>query len=151
MRARIVVVVGLALLAAAGCRHGSWKREVISTEKAPAAIGPYSQAVKVGKTLYLSGQIALDPGTGEMVEGGIVEQTEQVLDNIAAVLEAAGYGFEDVVQSQVFLADLEDYAVMNAVYAKRFGSAPPARAAVQVARLPKDALVEILMTAVKKP
>ncbi|MFQ5864622.1 MAG: RidA family protein [bacterium] len=132
-----------------GCASKPAEREVISTKDAPAAIGPYSQAIRVGTTLYLSGQIAIDPSTGEFVEGGIEEQTHQVLKNIRAVLEAADFSMEDVVQSQVFLSDMNHYAAMNAVYARYFKEAPPARAAMQVARLPKDALVEIMVTAVK--
>lgn len=132
-----------------GCTTGPVDREVVATTAAPAAIGPYSQAVRAGSTLYLAGQIAIDPETGEFVQGGIREQTRQVLENIRSVLQAAGYSMGDVVQSQVFLSDLENYAAMNTVYATYFEEAPPARAAVEVARLPKDALVEILVTAVK--
>lgn len=123
------------------------ERQIIATDGAPAAIGPYSQAICVGDVLYLSGQIAIDPATGEMVRGGIEAETRQVLANIRAVLEAAGFGLDDVVQAQVFLADLNDYAAMNAVYAEAFGESPPARAAVQVARLPLDARVEIMVVA----
>ncbi len=124
-------------------------RQVIATEGAPAAIGPYSQAVRVGPTLYLAGQIGLDPATGQLVEGGIEAETRRTMDNLGAVLEAAGYSFGDVVQAQVFLADLADYGAMNEVYASYFGESAPARAAVQVARLPRDARVEIMMTAAK--
>ena len=132
-----------------GCTSQPTDREIVTTENAPAAIGPYSQAVRVGNTLYLAGQIAIDPATGQLVPGGIREQTDQVLKNIQAVLEAAGFSLTDVVQSQVFLADLNDYKAMNEVYARYFTTAPPARAAVQVARVPRDALVEIMVTAVK--
>lgn len=125
-------------------------REVIATENAPAAIGPYSQAVRVGNTLYLAGQIAIDPATGEMVEGGIEPQTKQVLKNIKAVLQTAGFSLDDVVQANVFLANLDHYAKMNKVYASYFRTTQPARAAVEVARLPKDALVEIMVTAVRQ-
>ena len=125
-------------------------REIISTDNAPAAIGPYSQAIRVGNTLYLAGQIAIDPATGEMVAGGIEAQTHGVLKNIEAVLNAAGFSLNDVVQAQVFLADLNDYSAMNEVYASYFQEVKPARAAVQVARLPKDALVEIMVTAVRQ-
>lgn len=140
-------LLGLALLLA-GCTQTVPDREVISTERAPAAIGPYSQGVKVGNTLYLSGQIGIDPATGSLVEGGIKAETHQALRNLGAVLDAAGLGFEDVVQVQVFLADLNDYGAMNSVYESYFGENPPARAAVQVARLPRDARVEIMMAAV---
>jgi 2-iminobutanoate/2-iminopropanoate deaminase len=117
--------------------------EIVSTDKAPGAIGPYSQAVKAGNMVFCSGQIPIDPQTGEFVAGGVMEQAEQVLKNLAAVLEAAGSGLEKVVKTTVFLADMGDFAVMNEVYAKYFGESKPARATVQAARLPKDALVEI--------
>jgi len=125
-------------------------RQVIETDRAPAAIGPYSQGILVGSTLYLAGQIALDPASGEMVTGGIEAETRQVMENLGAVLEAAGFGFEDVVQSQVFLADLEEFGAMNEVYGEYFGEAAPARATVQVARIPRDARVEIMFTAVRR-
>ncbi len=121
----------------------------IDTEHAPAAIGPYSQAVLAGRTLYLAGQIALDPVSGELVGGGIEEETRQVMENFRAVLDAAGFGFDQVVQAQVFLVDLGDFAAMNEVYAGYFGDIPPARATVQVAALPRGARVEILLTAVR--
>lgn len=125
----------------------------IDTDRAPAAIGPYSQAVLAGNTLYLAGQIALDPESGEMVgggpEGGIEAETRQVMENLGSVLEAAGFTFDQVVQSQVFLVDLDDFAAMNEVYASYFGDLPPARATVGVATLPRGARVEILMTAVR--
>jgi 2-iminobutanoate/2-iminopropanoate deaminase len=124
-------------------------RRVIGTDRAPAAIGPYSQAILVGSTLYLAGQIALDPATNEMVTGGIEAETRQVMENLGAVLEAAGFDFGDVVQSQVFLVDLDDFGAMNAIYGEYFGDGPPVRATVQAARLPRDARVEIMMTAVR--
>lgn len=145
---QLTILIAVFLTSLASCN--SWTRHVIATDAAPAAIGPYSQAIQVGNMLFCSGQIAIDPGTGKMVTGGIESETRQVLDNIAAVLEAGGCTFADVVQAQVFLADLNDYAVMNAIYAKRFGAAPPARAAVQAARLPKDARIEIMVTAVRR-
>ncbi len=122
---------------------------VIDTPRAPAAIGPYSQGILVGNTLYLAGQIALDPETGEMVSGGIEAETHQVMRNLEAVLEAAGFTFSDVVQSQVFLADLDEFAAMNTVYGSYFPGRTPVRATVQAARLPRDARVEIIMTAVR--
>ena len=125
------------------------QRQVILTDKAPAPIGPYSQAILIGNTLYLAGQIAIDPSSGTMVSGGIEEQTEQVMKNLQAVLEAAGFSFNEVVSTQVFLSDLNHYGAMNEIYAKYFQNDPPARAVVQVARVPKDALVEIMMTAVQ--
>lgn len=118
-------------------------KEIISTENAPGAIGPYSQAIKAGGMLFCSGQIPIDTATGEFVEGGVVEQTEQVLRNLKAVLEAAGAGISNVVKTTVFLADMNDFGAMNEVYAKYFGDDKPARATVQAARLPRDARVEI--------
>jgi 2-iminobutanoate/2-iminopropanoate deaminase len=123
-------------------------KKVISTDKAPAAIGPYSQAIQVNNTLYLAGQIALDPTTRKIVSGGIKEQTIRVMENLGAVLNEAGFNFEDVVQSQVFIADMNDYKAMNEVYAEYFKNAPPARAAVQTVLFP-GALIEIIMIAQK--
>jgi 2-iminobutanoate/2-iminopropanoate deaminase len=124
-------------------------KKVISTDKAPQAIGPYSQAIQVQNTLYLAGQIALDPQSGQLVEGGIEVQTHRVMQNLNAVLEEAGFNFNYVVQTQVFLSDLNNYTAMNAVYAKYFVESPPARAVVEAARIPRDALVEIIMVAQK--
>ena len=118
-------------------------REIISTDKAPGAIGPYSQAIKTGGMVYCSGQIPIDPATGEFVSDDVVEQTEQVLKNLSAVLEAAGTGLGNVVKTTVFLADMGDFAAMNEVYGRYFNENKPARATVQAARLPKDARVEI--------
>ena len=118
-------------------------KEPVKTSNAPAAIGPYSQAIKVGEFVYTSGQVAIDPATGELIAGGIVEQTERVLKNVAAVLEAAGSSLDQVVKTLVFLADMNDFAAMNEVYAKFFTGAPPARSTVQAARLPRDARIEI--------
>ncbi len=118
-------------------------RTCVSTEKAPAAIGPYSQAVAAGPYLFCSGQIPLDPATGALVSGGIEPQTRRVLDNLSAVLAAAGSCLGDVVKTTVFLSDLSDFAAMNAVYAEYFPEAPPARSTVQVAALPKGAALEI--------
>ncbi len=123
-------------------------KKVISTDKAPAAIGPYSQAIQVNNTLYLAGQIALDPTTRKIVSGGIKEQTIRVMENLGAVLNEAGFNFEDVVQSQVFIADMDDYKAMNEVYTEYFKNAPPARAAVQTVLFP-GALIEIIMIAQK--
>ena len=122
----------------------------ISTADAPAAIGPYSQAVRIGSTVYTSGQVALDPASGTLISGGIGEQTERALENLNAVLSAAGCGLADVVKSIVFLKDMNDFAAMNEVYARYLapeGQVAPARSTVQVARLPKDALVEIELIA----
>jgi 2-iminobutanoate/2-iminopropanoate deaminase len=118
-------------------------REIITTDAAPQAIGPYSQAVRVGKLVFTSGQIPTDPATGVFVAGGIAEQTEQVLRNLAEVLRAAGTGLEGVVKTTVFLADMNDFAAMNEVYGRYFSNEPPARSTVQAARLPRDARIEI--------
>ncbi|HEX8735628.1 MAG TPA: RidA family protein [Pyrinomonadaceae bacterium] len=118
-------------------------KEIISTENAPGAIGPYSQAVKTGNMVFLSGQIPIDPQTGEFVSGGVAEQTGQVLKNLSAVLEAAGTSLNNVVKTTVFLADMNDFTAMNEVYARYFSENKPARATVQAARLPRDARVEI--------
>lgn len=121
-------------------------KTAVSAPDAPAAIGPYSQAVRSGDLLFCSGQVGFHPVTGNVVDGGIAAQTGQVLANVEAVLRAAGLGFADVVKTTVFLKDMGDFAAMNALYAERFapsGAVPPARSTVEVARLPKDALVEI--------
>ena len=124
-------------------------REIIATEAAPQAIGPYSQAIQIGDFVFTSGQIPIDPQTGKFVEGGIAEQTEQVLRNLAEVLRAAGTSLGAVVKTTVFLADMDDFAAMNEVYARYFSNEPPARSTVQAARLPRDARVEIDAIAVK--
>jgi 2-iminobutanoate/2-iminopropanoate deaminase len=117
--------------------------KIIKTDKAPAAIGPYSQAVVTGQIVFCAAQIALDPVTGALVPGGIEEQTRRTLENIKAVLTASQTSLSNVVKTTVFLKDMNDFAAMNKVYAEYFPANPPARATVQVARLPKDALVEI--------
>jgi 2-iminobutanoate/2-iminopropanoate deaminase len=122
-------------------------RQAITTSAAPAAIGPYSQAIKAGSLLFLSGQIPLDPATGQLVPGGIEPQTRQVFTNIGAILEAAGASFDAVVSATVYVADMNDFAKINEIYATYFSAPAPARATVQVARLPKDALVEIQVVA----
>ena len=116
---------------------------IVSTEKAPKAIGPYSQAVAAGDFVFTSGQIPLDPATQQMVAGDIRAQAERVMENLGAVLEAAGTGFDRVVKATIFLADLNDFTTVNEVYGKRFPKNPPARSTVQVAALPKGARVEI--------
>lgn len=118
-------------------------KEIISTSNAPAAIGPYSQAVKAGNLLFISGQIPLDPATGEVVEGDITVQTHRVLDNVKAILTEAGADFSNVVKTTVFLRDMNDFVPMNRVYAEYYSENCPARSAVQVGRLPKDVSVEI--------
>jgi 2-iminobutanoate/2-iminopropanoate deaminase len=118
-------------------------KEIIQTEHAPNAIGPYSQAVKANGLIFASGQIPTDPQTGQFVAGGIAEQTEQVLKNLSAVLEAAGSSLNRIVKTTVFLADMAEFAAMNEVYGRFFSELPPARATVEAARLPRDARVEI--------
>lgn len=119
------------------------EKAVITTEKAPAAIGPYSQAIRMGDMVFLSGQIPLHPATGEMVKGDIKAQTRQVLENVKCILEAAGSSLNQVAKTTIFMKDLNDYAAVNAVYQEFFPNKPPARAAIQAARLPRDAGVEI--------
>jgi 2-iminobutanoate/2-iminopropanoate deaminase len=143
---RIVLLAGLPLLVA--CSLGG-REAITAAPGAPPAIGPYSQAVRVGDTLYLAGQIGVDPATGALAPGGIAGQTRQALENCRAVLEAAGYTFADVVQAQVFLEDIDDFAAMNEVYATYFVPTAPARATVEVAGLPRGAGVEIMLTAVR--
>jgi len=123
-------------------------REAVRTEKAPAAIGPYSQAVRMGNLLFCSGQIPLDPATGELVTGDVAAQTLQVFANLGAVLSEAGAGFEHVARTTVYLADMGDFAAMNAVYATFFSTPAPARSTIQAAGLPRNARVEIDVIAV---
>jgi 2-iminobutanoate/2-iminopropanoate deaminase len=118
-------------------------RDVISTNDAPKAIGPYSQAIRGNGLVFVSGQVAIDPATQQVIEGDVAEQTERVLKNLTAILQAAGTSLEKVVRSTVFLKNMGDFTAMNEVYGKFFTSAPPARSTVEVARLPKDVLVEI--------
>lgn len=118
-------------------------REIIATDQAPRAIGPYSQAIRAGNLLFCSGQIPIDPSTGEFVSGGVAEQTEQVMRNLSAVLSAGQSSLSQVVKTTVFLADMDDFTAMNEVYGRFFDENPPARATVQAARLPRDAKVEI--------
>ena len=124
------------------------ERERISSKQAPAAIGPYSQAIRAGGFVFCSGQVALDPSSGEIVAGGVEEQTHQVLRNLSAVLAAAGTALEKAVKCTVYLSDMNDFVAMNAIYGEYFGDPPPARATVEVRRLPKDVLVEIDLIAV---
>ena len=126
-------------------------RDRVHTDSAPKAIGPYSQAIKANGLIFASGQIPLDPATMQIVEGGIREQTERVLNNLAAVLQAAGSSLDRVVKTTVFLADLTDFAEMNETYGRFFGEAPPARSTVEVARLPRDVRVEIDVIALAGP
>lgn len=124
-------------------------KKVIVTTKAPAAIGPYNQAIQVGNMLFASGQLGLDPATGNFPEGGVKEQTIQSFQNVKAILEEAGFSINDVVKTTVFLADMADFAAMNEIYASQFEGDFPARSAVAVKTLPKNALVEVEVIAVK--
>jgi 2-iminobutanoate/2-iminopropanoate deaminase len=146
--ARRITLALMLTLGMAGCVSPPLKT-VVSTAQAPAAIGPYSQGIKSGNWLFLAGQIAIDPKTSQMNSGTIEEQTRQVLDNLRAVLEASAMSMDNVVSTTVYLKDVEDFTRMNTVYATFFKDKPPARATVQVARLPRDALVEISAIAVK--
>jgi len=125
-------------------------REVVETEHAPAAIGPYSQAIRAGGFVFTSGQIAIDPATQQVIAGDVAAQTVRVLENLAAILEAAGTSMDKVVRCTVFLKDMGDFKAMNEVYGKYFNEAPPARSTVEVARLPKDVLVEIDVVALTR-
>ena len=118
-------------------------REVIATNDGPKAIGPYSQAIKANGLVFLSGQIALDPATQQLISGDVAAQTERVLQNLAGILKAAGSSLQQVVKTTVFLKNMSDFAAMNEVYGRYFTEAPPARSTVEVARLPKDVLVEV--------
>lgn len=118
-------------------------KKLISTDKAPAAIGPYSQAIQFSGLLFVSGQIAIDPKTGEFAEGGIEAQTEQVLENLKAIIEEAGMTLKNVLKCSCFLKNMEDFVTFNSVYERYFGEPPPARETIEVARLPKDAMVEV--------
>ena len=118
-------------------------KDVISTDKGPKAIGPYSQAIRANGFVFISGQVAFDPSTGQLVKGDVAKQTARVLDNLKAILEAAGSGLEKAVRTTVFLKDMNDFAAMNEVYGRYFPHQPPARSTVEVARLPRDVRVEI--------
>ncbi|MEJ5359242.1 MAG: RidA family protein [Desulfobacterales bacterium] len=120
-------------------------KEIVAAAGAPQAIGPYSQAVRLGNLLFVSGQLALDPATGEPVAGGVEEQTRRVMENLKAVVEAAGFRLADALQATCFLSDLEDFAAFNRVYASYFGADPPARVTVQAARLPRGLRVEVAL------
>lgn len=127
----------------------STSRSTVTTPLAPAAIGPYSQGILVGDRLYVSGQIAIDPETGSMIDGSVEEETERVLENVEAVLKAASMTFENVVRCEVYMADMDDYAQINEVYGRYFNEMPPARQALEVAELPRGARVEISCIAVR--
>jgi len=123
-------------------------KKIISTADAPAAIGPYSQGIRVGSIIYYSGQIGLDPKTGQLVGGGISEQTRRVLENVGRLLKAEGLGFDNIVKTTIFLADMGDFQTVNEIYGSYFNQAPPARSTVQVAGLPRGARIEIEVIAV---
>jgi len=144
------MIARAALLALALATPALAQQQVIVTPNSPEAIGPYSQAIRVGNTLYLAGQIALDPATNQMIADRTIEaETRRVLDNLKAVVEAAGFRMSDIVSTTVFMADLNEFARMNAVYATYFPSNPPARATVQAARLPRDVKIEIAAIAAR--
>lgn len=150
MKGWAAAIAGLALLGGVPAGAQETAKQVISTPNAPEAIGPYSQAIRAGNMVFLAGQIAIDPKTKQlMASAGIEDQTRLVLNNLKAVLEADGLGMENVVSTTVFLKDLNEFAKMNEVYATFFASAPPARATVEVARLPRDVKVEIAAIAVR--
>jgi len=150
MTKKLLLIVFVSVFVACGTqKETEIVKEVIKSPNAPAAIGPYSQAIKVGNTLYCSGQIAINPKTGELVVDSIEAETKQVLENLGAVLKEAGMDFSDVVRATVFMADMENYKRINGVYGQYFTENPPARAAVQVANLPKYVNVEISCIAVK--
>ncbi len=141
-----LALLGLPLLAGPALAAG----EVVATRDAPEAIGPYSQAIRVGNTLYMAGQIALDPATNQMTADRSIEaETRRVLDTIKAVVEAAGFRMADIVSTTVFMADVNEFSRMNGIYATYFSTNPPARATVQVARLPRDARIEIAAIAAR--
>ena len=130
-------------------KYSTKMKRIIQTEKAPKAVGPYSQAVEINGTLYISGQIPIDPSTGKFVEGGISEQTTQLMKNIGAILEAAGYSYKDVVKSTCLLDNMDNFQAMNTIYAGFYPENPPARAAYGVVKLPLGAMIEIETIAVK--
>jgi 2-iminobutanoate/2-iminopropanoate deaminase len=149
MKKMILLLIPLFLLVGLNHAEKAKDREVISSPNAPAAIGPYSQAIRVGNMLFLSGQLGISPKTGKFVEGGFEAQARQALENQKAVLMAAGFSLSDVVQCQVFVTDMNNYPKFNAIYKEYFKKNFPARAVLEVSRIPADGLVEIMMVAVK--
>lgn len=143
-----ILTYSVLLFVLLSCTKESSRRTIIQTDNAPAAIGPYSQAIMVGNTLYTAGQIGLVPGTGEMAGEDLESQSRQALDNLKAVLEEAGFSMEDVVSVDVYLHDLDDYSAFNEIYAEYFSESKPARAVVEVSGIPRDAKVEIKLVAV---
>lgn len=148
MRKKSVKIIVCGMIVLAGCTGTEPGQTVIETENAPAAIGPYSQGIVAGNTLYAAGQLGLLPETGLMAGDGLEAQTRQAMENLGAVLEAAGMGFENVVSVDVFLTDIENFLAFNAIYSEYFTQNRPARAVVEASRLPRDALVEIKLIAV---
>ena len=142
-----IILAIFIIILVAGCLSPPTAREIISSQNAPAAIGPYSQAVRVGDTLYLSGQLGLDPSTGKFAGEGFEAQARQALENQKAVLETAGFSLKDVVQCQVFVTDMDNYPVFNTIYKEYFLENFPARAVLEVSRIPADGLIEIMMVA----
>jgi 2-iminobutanoate/2-iminopropanoate deaminase len=149
MKKLLTLLIVLALLPSAGLAQNKANREVVLTKDAPPPIGPYSQAIKAGGFVFASGQIAIDPATGKLIEGDIKAQTERVLKNLSAVLAGAGSGMDRAVKVTVFLKNISDFPAMNEVYAKFFPTAPPARSTIQAAGLARDALVEIDVVALQ--
>ncbi len=143
------ILLSLWFLFFVGCTQEPTDREIITATKAPAAMGPYSQAVRVGNRLYLSGQLGMDPETGKFVDGGFEAQVRQALNNQKAILTHAGFSLKDVVQCQIFVTDLNHYSTFNSIYTEFFKDSFPARAVLEVSRIPADGLVEIMMVAEK--
>ena len=144
------LLITIAVVLLVGCAHGTVPRKAITSDDAPAALGPYSPGVQVGEFLFLSGQIGLNPETGKLVEGGIKEQTKQALDNLGAVLKEAGMDYDNVVRATVYLSDMNNFQSMNSVYKGYFNSPHrPARSTVEVRLLPRESLVEIDLIAVE--
>lgn len=150
MKKAVILSLAVPILFLSGCATSTSERRAISTPNAPAALATYSQAILAGDTLYLAGQIGLDPATRQLVPGGLQAEARRALDNCRAVLEAAGFSLADVAQVQVYLANIDDYEAFNQTYAGYFPNPQPARAVVAVAGLPRGAKVEILMTAVRR-
>ena len=149
MDKRLIVVISLSVLILGCAQQSPPEKTIISTDQAPEAIGPYSQAVQVGDRLYLSGQIGIAPGGSDLVDGGLEAEARQALENHTRILDAAGFSLDDVVQCQVFLRDMDQYSAFNEIYSEYFGDEYPARAVVEAARIPKDAAVEIMLVAEK--
>ena len=146
----LIIVLAAAALAACGSGNADTRtKRVISTSAAPTPIGPYSQGILFGETLYCSGQIGIDPATGKLIDGGISAEADRALKNLGAILQAAGMDYSDVVMATIFLTDINDFAAVNAVYANYFTVDPPGRQAIQVGALPAGALVEISLVAMK--